>query len=178
MHGRAGCRDPEHRSPLHPQGASHSSQSWCRGPRPPLKVKISPILQPQGDQRADSRPRTPGTPRTPRRPENRRPPPQDPRGEDGHPQDPGRTDGRPPGPPGRSESRRPPPQDPRGADGHPQDPGRADGRPPGPWESRRPPPRTPGKAAFLLLHPERSGGVCRHSSSSAKPMTTLILKRF
>ena len=48
------------------------------------------------------------------------------------------------------------------------------------WESREKTaaPRTPGQASFPLLHTERSGGVCRHSSSSTKPMTTLILKWF
>ena len=48
------------------------------------------------------------------------------------------------------------------------------------WETREKTaaPRTPGQASFPLLHTERSGGVCRHSSSSTKPMTTLILKRF
>ena len=69
------------------------------------------------------------------------------------------------------------------ADGRPQDPGRPDGRPQDPGDPKETikqtaAPRTPGKASFPLLHTERSGGVCRHSSSSTKPMMTLILKWF
>lgn len=136
MRGRAGCRDPEHWSPLHPQGASHSSQSWCRGPCPPLKVKISPFFQPWGDQRADSRPQDPRDPQETREQAVASPGPRGPQGDQ-------RAESCPPGLRGdkRADGH---PQDPQGdqrADGRPQDPGRPERRqlPPGP--QARPPSR-------------------------------------
>ena len=77
--------------------------------------------------------------------------------------------------PQETREQKPPPRTPR-------TPRRPESRwpPPGPWETREKTaaPWTPGKATFPLLHTERSGGVCRRSSSSTKPMTTLILKWF
>lgn len=77
--------------------------------------------------------------------------------------------------PRETREQRPPPRTPR-------TPRRPESRrpPPGPWETREKTaaPWTPGKATFPLLHTERSGGVCRRSSSSIKPMMTLILKWF